>query len=94
MEMAGGGCSPLHSIAFLKKFKNKILPSKEMINALFGSLNVNFAHLCPYSGFDELLLEALRLACEILIDDLKNSPSHYAIVNERKNCIDSIFNTR
>ena len=90
MELADVGTS-VDTFLYLTKIKTKAHPSKDIFQSVFGSLKVNLAHFYSYLGFDELLIEALRLGTEIRIDDDGNSPLHYALDRSTQSCVDNIL---
>lgn len=83
--------SALDSFIFLTKLKNKIIPSRLMINQALSSLRVNLAHVYCYLDEDVLLQKVLDLGIQIYRDAEGNSPLCYALERKSTKCIDAFL---
>jgi hypothetical protein len=82
---------PIDSFLFKAKIKGKIAPTELTSEQVFSDLRVNLAHIYAYLGYEDLLLDALRLGTDIRVDGEGHSPLFYALQRSTQGCIDNIL---
>ena len=82
---------PMDSFLYMTKLKKKVHPQDINYNAMFSPLKINVAHIYAYLGYDELLVQALKIGTEIKIDNNQCSPLFYALERRTQGCIDAIL---